>query len=238
MGLGVAVTYTSEEEGTNVSESEAAGGNYVFNENGNYVRTDKNTGVSKLVIEHSATKSTAEYFFNDIVHDVENIEYYIKTYGANVFKQYKYIYNMSDNSIYDLMDNSDVPEDVGFFERYLKAAAYSNAGKYDFTAVLASRIQDAQVPKNPGDLQKKGNFLETELYEHPPLYIIGSHKTVFNLPDAGNFLWSFALTRMGFGLQSIQNIAAGYNKYKYSLDPSADTRAHTAGNAYYKIIKK
>ena len=67
------------------------------------------------------------------------------------------------------------------------------------------------------------------LKDKGPLFIFPNSNTVYNLLDAGNWLWGNAMHRMGYNLKDALEAAKRYDPN----DPSADQKAITSGwNAY------
>ena len=220
--------------------SEGALNDYIFAQNGHYLRTDVNQSPDRILIQDVNGVAT-NWFTNDIEEDVRSIKHYINKYGEETFKQYSFINTLSGATFDDIMTQQGV-EPQGLWERTLTTWENSFGKQLDFTAYLAAdMIKQGKaydnLPQSPaiGKVDNTGKFTLDELYFHAPLYRVGVLGALYNLPDAGNFLWSYALTKMGYDIGGIRSIAKGYNMIHNSTDPAADLNAHNYGNYYYKV---
>ncbi|NOS85708.1 MAG: hypothetical protein HOP31_11250 [Ignavibacteria bacterium] len=161
--------------------------NYVFNENGYYVRTDK-TEEKKLVIENSQTFEQSYYDFNDPDKDVNDIEYLINTYG----KDAKMVFIKSQTDIDYYMDLAEADnllhQFIGGYIHALKESPHE--GRLDFwhsylkPEMIAGDISPADIKSDRG-----------------AFFIFDKGNKTYNAMDAGNFLWGYAMAKMHVPLQ-------------------------------------
>jgi len=112
---------------------------YVFNENGKYVRTNKNSSPDKLVIEILKQRSKKKiYDFNDPKVDVANINEQLRLYGEN-FKDVTFLYNLNRADINSKMSESDVHY-RSYFSRMWYAFNESVGGRIDFSVYHLSIV--------------------------------------------------------------------------------------------------
>ena len=78
--------------------------NYIFNEQGDYVRTDKNNKPDALVIENSKTGKQQSYQFNDPVADVQAIKNGIATKGTDHETGITRVEALSDSKVESMID--------------------------------------------------------------------------------------------------------------------------------------
>lgn len=193
---------------------------YVFNEKGNYVRTDKNNKPDRLTIENSKTGDKKYYSFNDSKTDVEAIKYNIKKFGEE-FKKMKYILNISKTRINDMMEESDIYERNYVNRRYF-TATQSYSGNMDFTVFHLS------IDMAKAGLGYTWNFDNELMKDKGPIFIIDNQHTVYNYFDAGNWLWGNAVNRLGGTQTDALNWARKFN-FK---DSQADLNAIQNGWFY------
>ncbi|MCL9805438.1 DUF6443 domain-containing protein [Flavobacterium amniphilum] len=189
---------------------------YIFNEKGRYVRTDKNNKPDMLVIENSKTKKQKKYSFNDPKTDVADIKYNLELWG-DAFKDIKFIYTLTDDRISKMMDESDVRY-RNYLSRRFYALTESVGGKIDFT------VYHLNVVIAENGFAHIWDFNSVSKDKGPIFLFPGSNKA-YNHMDAGNFLWGNAMRKLGFTNQQAIDAAKGYNKN----DSNADIKAINAG---------
>lgn len=202
------------------SESDDSGDNppndYVFDENGKFVRVDENDNPHKLVIENSETGKRDEYDFNDPETDVASINSNIELWGS-VFSEIKFIYFLSSERIQKMMKESDVSY-RNWVSRRWYAFTESVGGKIDFSVYhlpLIYKENNTEHIWTPGTIFSEGG----------PLFIPPSSNTAYNHLDQGNYLWGSAMRILGFSKQQTVDAAKGYNKN----DSNADIKAVKSG---------
>ncbi|MGZ3890565.1 MAG: RHS repeat domain-containing protein [Mucilaginibacter sp.] len=156
---------------------------YVFNEKGDYVRTDKNNKPDQLVIENSQTKAKEYYEFNDPAVDVKAINNAISNPAVGINK----VEILSDNKVDEQINNSGVKDVKGTYFYKLSFAKKEGAGKMDY----------GMRGFNSGDL-KPNTF-----------YIRG--KTAYNIGDIGNYMWGLGMANLEIPYNSAVMGAHGNN---------------------------
>lgn len=189
---------------------------YVFNENGKFVRIDKNNRPAMLVIENSKTRKKKSYSFNDSKVDVADILYNLKLWG-DAFKDIKFIYFLTNERISKMMNESDVRYRYYFTRRYY-ALTESIGGKIDFSTYHLNVV----IAENGYDHIWGFNSISKD---KGPIFLFQGLDTSYNHMDAGNFLWGNAMKKLGFTNQETVDAAKGYNKD----DSNADIKAINAG---------
>ncbi|ASK32356.1 sugar-binding protein [Chryseobacterium sp. T16E-39] len=201
---------------------------YVFNENGKYVRTDKTGKPDQLVIENSKTKKQTTYQFNDPKTDVAAINYNIKKFGNN-FKNHQFVFSVSSSWM------SYFQFDSGAYEK-------STIGKYFETAwgSIGNELDPAMYNLSDFLLQQgEGDTWSSKeiLGDKGPLYIFqGDGYQAYNHMDAGNFIWGYFMNAMKYDYSTTIKAAKLYN----SNDSGADLRSIRNGfflNNFSKIFK-
>lgn len=192
---------------------------YVFNEQGKFVRRDKTNNPDRLVIENSKTGTQEAHAFNDPQTDVASINTNLKYFGDD-FKNIRFIFRLSDGQINQMMKESGV-EHKNPVSRLWFILMESVGGKMDFAPYHLSR-----------EIAKEGNNWSAEDVlnnDLGPLFLLGSDKTAYNTMDAGNWLWGNANNRLGNTHSRALQLATRYN----SSDSDADKRAITYGWYYH-----
>ena len=201
---------------------------YIFNENGKYVRTVKTGRADQLIIENSKSKTQTIYQFNDPKTDVAAINYNIKKFGSD-FKNHQYVYAITESWL-------------SFFQFDSSAFEKSALGRY-FEAALGSlgnELDPAMYNLSDFLLQQgeSETWTQSEIKsDKGPLYIFqGDGYQVYNHMDAGNFIWGYFMNAMKFNYNETIRGAKMYN----SNDTRADLRSITNGfnlNNYKTIFK-
>ena len=187
---------------------------YIFNENGQYIRTDKTNIPDRLVIENSQTKERTFYQFNDLKTDVSSIKYNIQKFGSE-FSNHQFVFVISKDWLSFFKGDSDIYH-RGYLSRYLYASIESIGGKMD---AAMYNLSDFLAQQGEGNTW---NPIKEILKDKGPLYIFqGDGYQVYNHMDAGNFLWGNYMRELGFSLIDTINAAKTYNKN----DSDADLRA-------------
>ncbi|WP_026976175.1 hypothetical protein [Flavobacterium tegetincola] len=198
---------------------------YVFNEKGHYVRTDKTNTPDMLVIENSKTSAKSSYTFNDPKTDVASINYNINKYGSQGFKEHQFVFGI-DNSWMNFFKKESGIEQKNYFSRTFFAATESVGGKMDPSVYSLSLL-----------LYSAGEYYnydaKTEILgDKGPLYMFQNDGyRVYNHLDSGNFLWGNFMNGLGFSSSDAMNYAKDYNKNDTSSDINAIQRGSTLNNS-------
>ncbi len=197
---------------------------YVFDENGKFVRIDKKAGEDFLVIENSKTKQQTYYTFNDQKTDVAAIKYNMEKFGSK-FKDHTYIYAMTSDWI-DFHEKESGIEKMNWFSRNYKALTESNGGKMDPSAY--------SLPIMLKDAGEGGTWSAKEIFsDKGPLFINqNSGYRVYNYLDEGNWMWGYFMVGIGFNTQEALEGAKKYN----SNDTKADLNAIREGGNHKSFI--
>ncbi|GHE72294.1 RHS repeat-associated core domain-containing protein [Roseivirga thermotolerans] len=204
---------------------------YVFDEEGKFLRVDENDQPDKLVIENSKTKEQKSYEFNDPETDVQAIKYNMEKFGDD-FKNVKFIYNISDERIDEMMSESGVSHKGSRAGRLLFAAWYSGpGGKMDFSAyhlpIDLAKGGAATLGAN-GEVQTLWNDSELFKNDQGPMVIFNNTSRAYNYLDGGNWLWGNAVQRLG----GTQKNAINWSKTYNPGDSGADQYAIQEGYFY------
>ncbi len=159
---------------------------YIFNENGDYVRTDENNKPDKIVVENSKTgKKEGTYSFND-AKDAKALKKSIKN-GDPMS-----IVFITDENIQTAMDfglaGSENESATTFIERESRPAGDES---------LLSGISNGQL-----------DFVSSGEVTPGALHLVkkdgATTGTAYNDYDYGNFLWGVAGGKLGFKLGDLQ----------------------------------
>jgi len=182
----------------------------------------------RLVIENPTTGLKKIFEFNDSLTDVTALNYNMKkNFGGRSFNEIKFIYFTDDSKVESMMTESGIHK-KNWISRNYYAATESNGGRMDFSDYHLSVEIHTHEPYTWG--------IQTELFKDKgPLFIfIGNtvldSNNVYNTFDAGNFLWGYAMSRLGFSLESTTSGAMNFN----SNDTEADIYAIIKGVIYEK----
>ncbi|WP_255424450.1 RHS repeat-associated core domain-containing protein [Apibacter sp. HY039] len=197
---------------------------YVFDENGKFVRVDKKAGEDFLVIENSKTKQQTHYVFNDPKTDVAAINYNMKKFGSK-FKEHTFIYAMTSDWI-DFHEKESCIEKMNWISRNYKALTQSNGGKMDPSAY--------SLPRMLADVGEGGTWTSTEIFtDKGPLFINqGGGNRAYNYMDEGNFMWGYFMVGIGFTTNEALDGAKKIN----SNDTKADLNSIREGGNYKNLI--
>ncbi|WP_185117000.1 hypothetical protein [Chryseobacterium indologenes] len=194
---------------------------YVFNEEGKFVRVDENDKPDQLVIENSKTKQQTVYQFNDPKTDVAAIKYNMNKLGDD-FKNHQFVFSITNDWMSFFEGDSDIYK-RGAVGRYVFATWESTlGGKMDPSMY---NLSDFLLQQGEGTTWNP----ETEiLKDKGPLYIFqGDGYQAYNHMDAGNFIWGNHMRGIGFNLMDTVNGAKRFNKN----DTKADIRSITNGHS-------
>jgi RHS repeat-associated protein len=194
---------------------------YVFNEKGNYVRTDKNNQPDKLVIENSTTGAKQSYNFADPVADPKAIA--DGTINKVVFV--------------DLKQASDMLGNAGAFDPKNRESEWSymnkeskGGGKLDFSY---SAI--------PSEFKGQGASADPLNTPSPMLFIASGDNYAHNHMNFGNFLWGASGHSLGFSETTLKLAAhynsvmnSGTNGYGSQLDSKDDQLSISRGVNFSK----
>ncbi|UIR57990.1 polymorphic toxin type 44 domain-containing protein [Sphingobacterium sp. SRCM116780] len=197
---------------------------YVFNENGNFVRVDENKKPDQIVVENSKSgKVQGTYEFNDPVNDVEGIKSG-KINQVSVISEADINQQMKENGSTTTTENSLV-----YIERESRPIGNSSRLSGDSRGKL-DQVATASIVGGGNTLHLvNGN---------------GSSKTgvAYNNFDFGNFLWGQAGKQLGFNiftLEAAAHLNNAINGRKDNpgvavgiLDSPEDQRAIRAGFYY------
>jgi hypothetical protein len=187
-------------------------GKYIFSELGMFLTFEPTQTQAILQLGNKIFK------FNDPITDVGAIEYNIEK-GDAFFKKFIFVHQLSNTQIEKMMSDSHVKKD----RNRISIAWESVGGELDFAVYhLVQVIAKVMLPTY-------WNFEKEILKDKGPLFIMPNYDKVYNLLDAGNWLWGNAMNRMGYALKYSLEAARKYDNY----DTNADQRAITDGwNAY------
>ena len=207
---GVLGAVTQDKKEVEKNKLDGVKGLYVFDSNGKFLRFEATGKPAVLQV------GTNLYNFNDPLTDVGAIEYNI-TKPPKVFKFIRFIYIINMKSIESMMEVSGATN--GTSRLYI--AKESVGGKLDFSVYHLNGVIGAQGGKGMIDYWESNEILN----DKGPIFLILNYRTSYNLLDAGNWLWGYAMHRMGYNLSDSLEYAKKYDKN----DPSADQRAITNG---------
>jgi RHS repeat-associated protein len=202
---------------------------YVFNENGNFVRIDKNNQPDKLVIENSKTGRVDKYDFADPVEDTKQIR--DGTINKVIFVSEKEIQTMLGEA--GAFDENN----RGLFSKY--KYIWNNSGgnePLDFSySVLPEKYGGMGVSDDPLSKTNPSSVL----------FLAEGDDTVHNHMNFGNFLWGAAGTALGVSLGTLKTAAhvnsrldpKRKNGYSGQWD-SADDQLSISKGWSYSFIKK
>ena len=182
---------------------------YIFDEDGNYVRKDKKNQPGRLVIENSKTGERQNYQFADPVNDTKKIE-------EGVINKVVFV---RENEIQAMLKSQ------GAFESGLTNFIWESQGKHDFdysTSVIPNRFKEGS----------------SSLFNKPSnaLFIPEGDNTAHNEMNFGNYLWgatsftvglSYAGSQIGAHLNSL--LFPRRNGYGSQLDSKDDQRSIILG---------
>ncbi|WP_262713408.1 RHS repeat-associated core domain-containing protein [Chitinophaga polysaccharea] len=151
---------------------------YVFNEKGRYVRTDKTNKADRLVIEDSKTKKQTAYGFNDAPTDVSAINYSLNKFGLAGFQDIQFVFTLSDQRIEEMMKESGV-DYKNPMVRLWYLMTESVAGKVDFSAYHLS----VEVAREKGYYELDPDEILKQ--DRGPLFILGSSTERDYFDDSG-----------------------------------------------------
>jgi RHS repeat-associated protein len=140
---------------------------YVFNQNGNFVRIDKNNTPDRLFIENSNAGTKTGYAFNDPENDTRAIRNSISSKGEEGINKVEV---MSDDKVNGMIDASGVKNVTGDPVAF---AASQGTGKMDFGI----------------------NGLRTGEFDASSFYIRGG--IAYNVGDIGNYMWGLGMANLG-----------------------------------------
>jgi RHS repeat-associated protein len=191
---------------------------YIFNEKGDYVRTDKTNLPDKLVVENSTTKARQNYEFSDLVTDPQQIE-------DGIINKLVFV---SQTIIKDILISKGAfnYDDKDSWSSFYKK---SKGGKaFDFSySVIPTAFAAEGVSSNP------------LITPSPMLFLPEGDYIVQNHMNFGNFLWAASGFTLGFSYSTLQIgghvnsiMNPGSNGYSRQLDSKDDQNSIKKG-AYY-----
>lgn len=187
---------------------------YVFNEEGKFVRVDENDKPDQLVIENSKSKQQTVYQFNDPKTDVTAIKYNMNKFGGD-FKNHQFVFSITNDWMSFFEGDSGISKQ-GYIGRNFMALTESAGGKMDASVYSLS---DFLMQQGEGETWNPATEI---LKDKGPLYIFqGDGYQTYNHLDAGNFIWGHYMNVLGFSLQDTKDGALKFN----SNDSKADLRS-------------
>jgi len=203
---------------------------FIFNQDGNFVRIDKTTESDRLVIENSMNGTRQNFLFSDPVNDPKDIRNCI--IDRVIFVSKNEIINMlKQQGAFDSKNKSN------WSNFYTES---KGGGKFDYSySVLPLEFFSKGVSSNP--LSKPSSVL----------FIPGGDNTAQNHMNFGNFLWATSGYTLGFSYSTLQ-IAAHANSlinsksngYKPQWDSADDQKSiikdanYSERNNFRALIRK
>jgi RHS repeat-associated protein len=181
----------------------------VFDENRYYQETIPQAGPDQIAIRNSKTGNLNIHDLNDPIHDSPILRDLIKNVG-NTAPIVTMIGNNQFESMMDISGANSVMNKL-FFNRYIYALKESpGRGKLDFTMYLRGYIDDKTFGMTSSDIT--GMF-----------FLFAGSNTAYNPNDAGNYMWSAAMQRMGFSLEASLIDAHAFTAYDYYFNNHGTT---------------
>jgi RHS repeat-associated protein len=182
-----------------VSGTDPTGGidDFVFDENGQYKRTDIKDAPHKIVVENSITGKTDSYNFNDPSKDVADLKYLINNYIGH---QILFIKNKSEIDSY--YKSSGIYSDEAQNSPY--SFAYSNSKGGGVMDYWHSFLRDEMIVK--------GGISGVDIdNDRGGFFVFPNSSLAYNGYDAGNFLWGGAMKYLGISLTNSRQGAHIHN---------------------------
>lgn len=201
--MSIAFANTKDSEKEEEDEEQNPPDDYIFDENGNYIRTELTGKPDRLVIENSQSGLREHFAFADPVNDPLSIK----------FGEISKIIFVSTVDIENILNDSGALDPKNKYSLSFLSEEGKGSGKLDFSY---SGIPDYyQVP---------------EVSSHPAgprpssvLFLPEGEKTAHNHMNFGNFLFGAAGKAMGFS-SSILRAGAHYNSLKNSNSNGYDSQ--------------
>ncbi|WP_245549997.1 RHS repeat domain-containing protein [Haliscomenobacter hydrossis] len=199
---------------------------YVFDQNGHYVRTEKNDKPDQIVIEDSKSGKRQNVQFNDPKHDSQLLKNTLNFWGKDAYSMIL-LFFVSDGDINSMMEDSKVKYKNAasrwLFTLRQSVGGYIDFSVYQFPVFVAEKTGSASTWQ-PNDLGLTGGG-----EKRSPFFIFGNDKaTAYNWLDGGNWLWGNAVNRLGGSKENANNWARSFNKG----DSAADLKAISNGWSY------
>ncbi|MFY7936926.1 MAG: RHS repeat domain-containing protein [Flavobacterium sp.] len=191
---------------------------FVFDENGDFVRIDENDQPDKLVIENSKTGERQNYSFADPVEDTQQIR-------DGIINKIIFV---GESDIKDMLSQQGAftPENQDNWSNFYKESKGGQDFDYSYS-VIPSRYGSEGASSNPLNNPSSVLFLPE-----------GDHM-VHNHMNFGNYLWAASGYTLGFSYSTLQMAAhanslvnSKSNGYPAQLDSKDDQRSIVKG-AYY-----
>ena len=194
---------------------------YIFNVDGDYVRTDKNNFADRLVVEDFNTHSKKYYQFADPDTDTKNI-------SDGVINKVVFV---SEKKIEKILTNAGAFDAGNREDNWIYMKRESKGGGYLDFSYSAIPHEFAGASRNP--LRN----------ESPMLFIPEGDNYAHNHMNFGNFLWGAAGHSLGFSKWILKS-AAHYNSimnsatngYSPQMDSSDDQLSIERGVIYSEIF--
>nr|WP_255494189.1 RHS repeat-associated core domain-containing protein [Hufsiella ginkgonis] len=168
---------------------------YIFDEEGNYNRVERNNKPDKLVVENSKTGSRQSYKFADPESDTRDIE-------NGTIKRVTFV---SSKKMTDMLGNAGAldPENRDSWGYLSKESKGGGALDFSYTT----------LPTEFGEAGASNDPLNTPA---STLFIPQGDGYVHNQMNFGNYLWGAAGHSLGFGETTLK-LGAHYNSLKNSV---------------------
>lgn len=203
---------------------------YIFNEEGKFVRVDKNEKPDQLVIENSKTKNQTVYQFNDPKTDVASVKYNMKKFGDD-FKNHQFVFSITNDWMSFFRGDSGISKQ-GYIGRNYMALTESAGGTMDASVY---NLSDFLLQQGEGETWNPATEI---LKDKGPLYIFqGDGYQTYNHLDAGNFIWGHYMNVLGFSLSETKEGALKFNRN----DTKADLKSIQNGyllNRYKNLFSR
>lgn len=191
---------------------------FYFNSEGYFLRMDPELtifGKDGIIIENAnsysdAPKGVSSYYtFNDQNGDVKRMLSLISWSGTLLYDDaVPLIYFYSDNDINNSMKKAGTDEKKNGISRFLYAQSESEEGKMDFwwTQLVPEARSDGHDPNIKKDINDGG-----------PFYIFNNNlNEVYNIMDAGNWLWGLAMSNIGFTYREARTASRTFARLRAS----------------------
>ncbi|WP_412476620.1 hypothetical protein [Flavobacterium sp. TBRC 19031] len=207
------------------------GNSVAAGDNDDDVTVDSNGNVTSVVRKEGANRffdqNGTQLFFNDPSNMDKHMMYGHFNKGDNIYRK---IINLLDRIIAAGTISENVSESYKSGMDYVRLG-FASWGDWDFPTLLQNEFN-----VSTDEMVKAGYNGGSRTY-----FRFGQHNTIYNIYDAGQFMWGRALGHSGFSLSSGLR-GAGANERIFSLgtqgDSAADTNAITNGFYYQYFNQK
>ena len=207
------------------------GNSVAAGDNDDDVTVDSNGNVTKVVRKEGANRffdqNGNQLSFNDPKNTDTHMMYGHFSFGDNIFTQMN---DLFDYIIAAGLISPNVSESYKSGMDYVRPG-FTSWGDWDFPTVLQDKFNVSTE-----EMVKAGYGTGTRTY-----FRFGQHNTIYNIYDAGQFMWGRALGHSGFSLSSGLR-GTGVNERIWSAfqrgDSPADINAITNGYYYQYFNQK